>query len=54
MDSKIIIQHNKPMHLEVSKVMYSIYNAGTLEHLIDTVHHIHNTTTSNKKLFAGQ
>ena len=35
-------------------VMYGIYNAETLEELINTLHHIHNTTTSNEKLFAGQ
>ena len=35
-------------------VKYGIYNAETLEQLIDTVHHIHNSTSSNKKLFAGQ
>ena len=34
--------------------MYCIYNEETLEKLINTVHHIHNTTTSNEKLFAGQ
>ena len=34
-------------------VMYGIYNAETLEQLINTVHHIDNTT-SNEKLFAGQ
>ena len=26
------------MHLESSMVMYGIYNAGTLENLINTVH----------------
>ena len=41
------------MHLEDSMVMYSIYNAETLEKLINTVHHIHNYTSPNKKLFAG-
>ena len=41
------------MHLEDSVVMYGIYNAETLEQLINTVHYIHNTTTSNEKLFAG-
>ena len=35
-------------------VMYSIYNAETLEQLINIVHHIHNTTSSTEKLFAGQ
>ena len=34
--------------------MYGIYNAETLEQLIKTVHHIHYTTSSNEKLFAGQ
>ena len=34
--------------------MYGIYNAETLEKLINTVHHIHNTTPSHEKLFAGQ
>ena len=35
-------------------VMYGIYNAETLEKLINTVHHIHNYTSPNEKLFAGQ
>ena len=35
MDSKTTIQHNKLMHLEVSMVMYGIYNAETLEKLIN-------------------
>ena len=43
------IEHNKIMHLEDSMVMYSVYNAKTLEKLIETVHHIHNITTQNKK-----
>ena len=34
--------------------MYGIYNTETLEQLINTVHGIHNTTSSNEKLFAGQ
>ena len=34
-------------------VMYSIYNAETLENLINTVHQMHNTMTLNEKLFAG-
>ena len=52
MDSKASIQWNKLMQLENSMVMYGIYNAETLEELINTVHHIHNTTSSNEKLFA--
>ena len=42
------------MHLEDSMVMYSIYNAEALEKLINTVHHIHNFTSPNERLFAGQ
>ena len=34
--------------------MYGIYNAEMLEKLISTVHHIHNTTSSHGRLFAGQ
>ena len=52
LDSKTTIQHNKLMQLENSMVMYEIYNAETLEQLINTVHHIHITTLSNAKLFA--
>ena len=54
MDRKTAIQHNKLMQLENSMVMYGIYNAETLEKLINAIHHIHNTTSSNEKLFAGQ
>ena len=42
------------MDLEDSMVMYDIYNAETLEKLINIVHHIHNFTSPNVKLFAGQ
>ena len=34
--------------------MYCIYNAETLEHLINMVHCLYNTTSSHEKLFAGQ
>ena len=34
-------------------VIYGIYNSETLEKLIKTVHKMHNTTTWNEKLFAG-
>ena len=54
MDSKTTIQHNKLMQLENSMLMYSVYNAETLEKLIDTVHQIHNTTSSHERLFAEQ
>ena len=35
-------------------LMYGTYNAETLEKLINTVHNIHNTTSSHERLFAGQ
>ena len=44
----------KFFHLEDSVVMYGIYNADTLEKLINTVHKMHNETTWNEKLFAGK
>ena len=48
------IQHNKLMKLDNTKLMYGIYNAETLEKLINTVLEIHNVTSSHEKLFAGQ
>ena len=54
MDSKTTVQCNKVIQLENSVLMYGIYNAETLEELINTVHHIHDSTSSHKKLFAGQ
>ena len=42
------------MQLETSMLMYGIYNAETLEKLINTVHIIHNTTSSHERLFARQ
>ena len=35
-------------------LMYGIYNAETLEKLINTVHKIHNVTSSHEKPFAGE
>ena len=54
MDNKANIQCNKLMQLENSMLMYGVYNVETLEKLITTVHNIHNTTSSHKRLFAGQ
>ena len=42
------------MQLENSVLMYGVYNAEILEKLINTVHHIHNTTSLHERLFAGQ
>ena len=54
MDNKANIQWNKLMQLENSMLIYGIYNAETSEKLITTVNNIHNTTSSHKRLFAGQ
>ena len=54
METKADIQHNKIMHLEDSMVLYGIYNAETLNKLIDPVLHIHNITTPNEKLFTAE
>ena len=54
MDSKITIHCNKLMQLENLMLMYGVYNAETLEKLINTVHNMHNTTSLHERLFAGQ
>ena len=54
MDSKTTIQHSKLIQLENSMLMYDIYNAETLEKLIDMLHQIHNMTLSHERLFTGQ
>ena len=54
MKNKVDMQCNKIFHLEDSVVMYGIYNSDTLEALIDTVHRLHNQSTWNESLFAGQ
>ena len=54
MDNEANIQCNKIMQLENSMLMYSIYNAETLEELIATVHNTHNTTSSHERLLTGQ
>ena len=53
MDIKTTIQCNKFMHLENSMVMYGIYNAETIEKIINTVHHIPSVTSPYEKLFVG-
>ena len=49
MDSKAKIQCNKLIQLEISMIIYSIYNAETLEQLTNTVQRNLNTTTSKNK-----
>ena len=53
-ENTVDLQCNKIFHLEDSMAMYGVYNSDTLEGLINTVHKLHNKTTWNKKLFAGQ
>ena len=54
MDSKTTIQHRKLIQLEISMLMYGIYNVEMLAKLINTVHNIHNRTSLHERLFAGQ
>ena len=42
------------MKLDDTMMMYGVYNAETLEKLIQTVHKIHNVTSLHEKLFAGE
>ena len=54
MNIKANIQCNKLMKLDDTMLMYSIYNAETLEKLMNTVHEIHNATSLHEKLFAKE
>ena len=42
------------MKLDDMMLMYGIYNTEMLEKLINTVHEIHNATSSHERLFAGE
>ena len=54
MTNQASIKHNRLMKLDDTMLMYRIYNAETLEKLINTVQEIHNVTSSHEKLFAGE
>ena len=54
MNDQADIQHNKLMKLDNTLLMCGIYNAETLEKLINTVQDIHNITSYHEKLFAGE
>ena len=54
MGNEASIQCNRLMKLDDTMLMYGIYNVETLEKLINTVHEIHNVTSSHEKLFAGE
>ena len=54
MNNQATMQCNKLMKVDNTILMYGIYNTETLEKLINTVHEIHNVTSSHEKLFAGE
>ena len=54
MNDQVNIQYNKLMKLDDTMLMYGIYNMEMLEKLINTVHEIHNATSSHEILFAGE
>ena len=45
---------NKLMHLEISLMMYGVYNAETLEKLVKTAHALHSQQYLVEDLFSGQ
>ena len=54
MNNEADIQCNRLLKLDNTMLMYGIYNADTLEKLINIVHEIHNVTSPQEKLFAGE
>ena len=54
MNNEVNFQCNKLLKLDNTMLMYGIYNAETLEKLINTVQEIHNVTSSLERLFAGR
>ena len=48
MNNEVDFQHNKQLKLDNTMLMYGIYNAETLEKLINTVQEIHNVTSSHE------
>ena len=51
MERKLNLEINKIFHLEDSVIMYGIYNAETVENIVDTLEKMPNRTTQNEKLF---
>ena len=54
MNNEADFQHNKLLKFNNTMLMYRIYNAETLEKLINMVQEIHNVTSSHERLFAGE
>ena len=53
MSNQANIQCNKLIKLDNTMLMYGIYNAEMLEKLINTVHEIHNVTSSHENYLQG-
>ena len=54
MNNEADFQYNKLLKLDNTMLMYGIYNAETLEKLINSAQELHNVTSSNERLFAGE
>ena len=54
MNNEAKFQCNKLINLDNTMLMYRIYNAKTLEKLINTVQELHNVTSSHEKLLTGE
>ena len=54
MNNEADFQCKKLLKLDNTMLMYGIYNAETLEKLINIVQEIHNVTSSHERLFAGE
>ena len=54
MNNEVNFQCNKLVKLDNTMLMHGIYNAETLEKLINIVQEIHNVSSSHEKLFAGE
>ena len=54
MDNKATFQQNKLMQLEKFDADVLHLQHGNVRKLINTVHNIHNTTSSHERLFVGQ
>ena len=53
MNKRASIEQNRVFHLEDSMIMYGVYNADTLEKLIQMVHKINTKSVWFEKLYAG-
>ena len=54
MNNEADFKCNKLLKLDNTIFMYGIYNADTLEKLINTDQKIHNVTSSHERLFEGE